>query len=853
MHDSLEIHDLLAPQAIGEKPSRASGLQLLGEMAGSGYRQPPLLVRRGDGQTVQITPLLYRVLEAIDGHRDHAALADTVSDRVGRLLTADDIRFLVEHKLVPLGLLRGPDGTEPATVKSNPLLGLRFRLMISSPRVTRRLTSPFAWLFHPGVTVSVVVAFAFVSWWVLFHKGLGTAVEEALYQPRLILVLIGLTLLSAAFHELGHATACRHGGAEPGAMGAALYLIWPVFYTDVTDSYRLGRAGRLRVDLGGLYFNAIFTLATVGLWAVVRTDALLVVVPIQLLQMARQLIPLVRFDGYHILADLVGVPDLFARIRPILRAMVPGRRRTTDPNPLKPWARFVVSGWVLMVVPVLAVMLGLAVWNLPQVATSAWDSLGLQAGALRASVSDRNVDRILLGLVSIVAVALLPVSMAYLTARILRLTTVRLWIATEGHPAPRGLALLVAVALVAGTGSQWWPERREAETIQQASPAPPSTGTLLAGAAGDKRPSPHRELVALQGPVSATLASGPLRADGPKPGALGADVTADIGSGRRRAHEHSAGDGAQVGLRGPTEGRIARPAWPFPFDPPPRPGKGDNHALAVNTSDGTSVVESAFSLRWLPAGPLLQTNRADALASCIDCKTVAVAFQVLIADGPSGPVAPQNLAVAANSECTACLTRAVAVQLVVSLERSPSKEARNEIATWWKRLGALERDIDNLSPDQIHARLLEIRSAISQILAPYGQALPLASDISKATSDDTLEELETAPPEVDDPADDPAESVVADEVVGGEDVDDEPTIKGAARADQPADEERERSGKAQKEKEPVPEQPSADDEQPVDGTPAPEEASVPEEAVRSGVAPSAEPTTTTGGVRSLSE
>ena len=44
---------------------------------------------------------------------------------------------------------------------------------------------------------------------------------------------------------------------RPGVMGAGLYLVWPAFYTDVTDSYRLGRGGRLRTDLGGLYFNAI--------------------------------------------------------------------------------------------------------------------------------------------------------------------------------------------------------------------------------------------------------------------------------------------------------------------------------------------------------------------------------------------------------------------------------------------------------------------------------------------------------------------------------------------------------------------------------------------------------------------
>jgi hypothetical protein len=40
-------------------------------------------------------------------------------------------------------------------------------------------------------------------------------------------------------------------------MGVGIYLVWPAFYTDVTDAYRLPRRSRLRVDLGGLYFNAV--------------------------------------------------------------------------------------------------------------------------------------------------------------------------------------------------------------------------------------------------------------------------------------------------------------------------------------------------------------------------------------------------------------------------------------------------------------------------------------------------------------------------------------------------------------------------------------------------------------------
>ena len=136
----------------------------------------------------------------------------------------------------------------------------------------------------------MIAAFALTIWWVAFEKGLASAAHEALYRPALLLLVLGLTLLSAAFHELGHAAACRYGGARPGAMGVGLYLVWPAFYTDVTDSYRLGRGGRLRVDLGGLYFNAIFAVAMLGVWCVRRSDALLLVSRAQLLQMVRQLV-----------------------------------------------------------------------------------------------------------------------------------------------------------------------------------------------------------------------------------------------------------------------------------------------------------------------------------------------------------------------------------------------------------------------------------------------------------------------------------------------------------------------------------------------------------------------------------
>ena len=64
---------------------RADGIELIGEFEGSGFKEPPLLARRADGQVVQLTELLYEVAEAADGRRDAevAAIVERALRAVG--------------------------------------------------------------------------------------------------------------------------------------------------------------------------------------------------------------------------------------------------------------------------------------------------------------------------------------------------------------------------------------------------------------------------------------------------------------------------------------------------------------------------------------------------------------------------------------------------------------------------------------------------------------------------------------------------------------------------------------------------------------------------------------------------
>jgi putative peptide zinc metalloprotease protein len=679
-------------------------------MAGSGYQVTPHLVRRGDGQILQVTPLLAAIVEAIDGDRDLDAIADQVERTHGRPVHPDDIGQLIDAKLRPLGLLVRSDGSDPVVRRANPLLGLRGRVVLTSARRTRQLTGPFLWLFRPAVVGGVLVAFAAVSAWALLHHGLGPAVDDAMADPALLLLLIALILASGAFHEVGHATACRYGGADPGVMGAAVYLVWPAFYTDVTDSYRLSRAGRLRVDLGGLYFNAVFTVLTGAAWAITGQEALLILVPVQLLQMVRQLLPIVRFDGYHILADLVGVPDLFNRIRPTLARAIPWRRDAT-PNPLKPWAQAVVVAWVVLVVPVLVVSFGLLAWNLPAIVTGSLQALDAQSQLLANNVDAGRVAASLLGLVAMATVAFVPLSALYLTVRLARRSGARFWRVTEGRPMLRSatLAVLAVGLLAAGPGLL---------------PSIPDEGTGDLAGAGQQL---------LDGEVVELAAAGPARPTAlpmPEPDdvdPLDADgqlrTTSETGFGEQWwMPTASAGTTAQVAPAdtdpAPAEGEVRDP-WPFGFDRPAAPGAGDNQALAVNTVDDTGRFAMDTSIDWESDGSMHNANEAYALASCRRCATVAVAFQIVAATTPTASAVPRNVAVAHNLDCEACRTTAVAVQLAVTLDEEPSPTAKAQLRRIVADLEARRGAYRTAAPDVIRAELLAAKAAALEVLAPW--------------------------------------------------------------------------------------------------------------------------------------
>ena len=754
-----------------DAPTRVDGVQLIGEMVGSGYRTPPALVRRADGQVLQLTPLLYLVLHAADGRRSCAEIAEVVGRAMGRSVAEDDVRTWVDNQLRPLGLLKHADGSEPELKRSNPLLGLKPRFAVTNPRTTHRLTDPFRVLFRPVLTAAVLVGFVVVVAWVFLDRGLGASAYDAFERPQLLLLVFVVSVLSGGFHEFGHAAAARYSGAEPGVMGAGLYLVWPAFYTDVTDSYRLGRAGRIRTDLWrpvlqrdrrGPHLRVVVGdwlggLAAAGRHPGPADDAAAAAAP------ALRRLPRAGRPG--------GVPDLYHRIRPTLLGLLPHRWKSPENKVLTPWARATITFWVLVTIPMMALMLLALVAAVPRLLGTAGSAVRKDATAVAQAWSDGAFLDVAAHTLQVLGVVLPVLACALILGRIGTRTFRGLATWSRGSAGKRVVAAVISATLVTALSWAWWPHPGNYQPIQ-----PGETGILTS----------HASAADGAGRAGRALARRPGSPPFPVPRGVGTAAQDRLSDGQPLVATFQKGDAlptkdapalalvlVPTGDNGSGGPAAEEDTWVFPFDKPLPPAEGDNQALAVAKDDGSVTYDLAFALVWAEGDEVLNVNEAHAYASCSDCVAVAVAFQVVLIMDDAQVVVPQNLAVSANYDCYRCITAAIASQLVLSVTEEPGEEDLRALGEVWSRLIEFAQEIHTHSLTEIIAELDAAKAEIVAILgsAPTTAQANTSSGSSSATGDEGTDTTpaedgsstgapassEPAPEQEETPADPPAE------------------------------------------------------------------------------------------------
>lgn len=119
------------------------------------------------------------------------------------------------------------------------------------------------------------------------------------------MLLPALLLLSILVHELGHSSMAHLNGIGFRPIGFAVYLVYPVFYTNVSGVGELPLKRRLSVNLGGLAFQSAFVFLLLLVYAVTGGQVILAAVFYILYLLLFNLNPLISTDGYWCWKDVM--------------------------------------------------------------------------------------------------------------------------------------------------------------------------------------------------------------------------------------------------------------------------------------------------------------------------------------------------------------------------------------------------------------------------------------------------------------------------------------------------------------------------------------------------------------------
>ncbi|HZX16040.1 MAG TPA: biotin/lipoyl-binding protein [Pseudomonas sp.] len=197
---------------------------------------------------------------------------------------------------------------------------LFFRIPLWRPDAFLNRTWPWLARFGPGIlrygiplTLGVGIFLVSRDWQRfiatfphLFSLGGALAFAVALFFAKLC-------------HEFGHAFMAKRAGCRVQSMGVAFMVLLPMFYTDVSDAWRVNdRRARLLIGAGGVLAELLLACVALLAWSLLpdgpaRTAAFMLASATWITTLIINLNPFMRFDGYFLLSDFWAVDNLQGR------------------------------------------------------------------------------------------------------------------------------------------------------------------------------------------------------------------------------------------------------------------------------------------------------------------------------------------------------------------------------------------------------------------------------------------------------------------------------------------------------------------------------------------------------------
>ncbi|WP_339912419.1 peptidase M50 [Sulfitobacter litoralis] len=285
------------------------------------------------GRSHRFSPAAYRMVGLLDGTRSLGEVWDIANEQLGeRAPTQNEaIRLLGQlHAADALVADVSPDSRElfrrhkrhkRMEIKQKVWSPLAVRVPIWDPDRFLTATLPFV---RPLMTKTFAVIWLLLvltaAVFAAMNIGaLTTNITDRVLNPGNLAVLWLVYPVVKAFHELGHGYAVKKFGGEVHEIGIMFLVLIPVPYVDASAASAL-RDKHKRMLVGGIGIMIELLLASVALfvWLNAESGAVTAVAfNVMLIGGVSTLLfngnPLLRFDGYYVLADWIEIPNLSGR------------------------------------------------------------------------------------------------------------------------------------------------------------------------------------------------------------------------------------------------------------------------------------------------------------------------------------------------------------------------------------------------------------------------------------------------------------------------------------------------------------------------------------------------------------
>jgi len=285
------------------------------------------------GRSHRFSPAAYRMVGLLDGTRSLGEVWDIANEQLGeRAPTQDEaIRLLGQlHAADALVADVSPDSRElfrrhkrhkRMEIKQKVWSPLAVRVPIWDPDRFLTATLPFVrpFLTKTFAVIWLLLVLTAAVFAAMNIGALTTNITDRVLNPGNLAVLWLVYPVVKAFHELGHGYAVKKFGGEVHEIGIMFLVLIPVPYVDASAASAL-RDKHKRMLVGGIGIMIELLLASVALfvWLNAESGAVTAVAfNVMLIGGVSTLLfngnPLLRFDGYYVLADWIEIPNLSGR------------------------------------------------------------------------------------------------------------------------------------------------------------------------------------------------------------------------------------------------------------------------------------------------------------------------------------------------------------------------------------------------------------------------------------------------------------------------------------------------------------------------------------------------------------